>query len=379
MGMRLISPPKRPVGISAFHLFMQKVWDRLWRDLVFLDSPTVKVNLGPNGIWWDAKVTIPPPSAVAVPAPAAVVIQTFAVLLVEDDYVLVSSGGVVAIAVVNAGFFSAVPQVNIAPPPAGGTQATATAVLTGTALTSVTVTSQGSGYVSAPAVTFTPNNFNATAVAAVGEIPVAKPPLLRCSPYRSSSNGLSRVQPNGTHQYQYVGADVRTDSTEAPGFTGVLTVNSAIMNGYLAGDIIFACQPTGGTGAMTGWFTITSGGSGYTTAPAVTFSGGGGGGASATAVVQNGKVVGLVLTDAGSGYTSIPTIAIAAPSPGPGATATAVVTTIVNGSIGGVTITWQDMNVDGRDWVASLPSCYGGLPDFQLAPSAPGPTDVTEL
>jgi hypothetical protein len=53
-------------------------------------------------------------------------------------------------------------------------------------------------------------------------------------------------------------------------------------------------------------------GFGYTSTPAVTFSGGAGTGAAATAVIANGEVVDVVITNVGSGYTSAPTVAIAA-------------------------------------------------------------------
>jgi hypothetical protein len=61
-------------------------------------------------------------------------------------------------------------------------------------------------------------------------------------------------------------------------------------------------------GVITG-FTVTNGGSGYTSAPTVVFTGGGGTGAAATATVSSaGVVTGITLTSAGSGYTSAPTI-----------------------------------------------------------------------
>tara|TARA_Y100000004_G_scaffold179132_1_gene222404 strand:+ start:533 stop:1600 length:1068 start_codon:yes stop_codon:yes gene_type:complete len=63
--------------------------------------------------------------------------------------------------------------------------------------------------------------------------------------------------------------------------------------------------------------TITDGGEGYLSAspPAVTFSGGGGTGAAGTAVVNSsGLVTGVTITNAGSGYTSVPTLTFA-PSP----------------------------------------------------------------
>jgi hypothetical protein len=77
------------------------------------------------------------------------------------------------------------------------------------------------------------------------------------------------------------------------------------------------------TNAITG-FNLVNGGSGYTT-PTVILTGGGGSGAAATARVSNGVVLDLVLTNAGTGYTSAPTVIIRDPSPrAQGASATAV-------------------------------------------------------
>jgi hypothetical protein len=71
------------------------------------------------------------------------------------------------------------------------------------------------------------------------------------------------------------------------------------------------------TAHLTGTFvtsvTVVLGGSGYTTAPAVTISGGGGSGATATATISGGAVTSITVNTAGSGYTSTPTVTIAAP------------------------------------------------------------------
>lgn len=79
--------------------------------------------------------------------------------------------------------------------------------------------------------------------------------------------------------------------------------------------------------------TVTDGGSGYTTAPAVTISGGGGAGATAVAILgtgdKAGKVIAINITSPGSltltgpYYSSAPVVTIAAPG-GSGVTATAV-------------------------------------------------------
>lgn len=58
---------------------------------------------------------------------------------------------------------------------------------------------------------------------------------------------------------------------------------------------------------------VDSGGSGYTSVPAVTFTGGGGTGAAATAVVTDGVVSAVNVTNGGSGYTTVPTVTIDAP------------------------------------------------------------------
>jgi hypothetical protein len=65
--------------------------------------------------------------------------------------------------------------------------------------------------------------------------------------------------------------------------------------------------PTISAGRITA-ITVTVGGSGYTTAPTVGFSGGGGSGATATATVSGGVVTVVTVTAAGSGYTSAPAV-----------------------------------------------------------------------
>jgi hypothetical protein len=72
---------------------------------------------------------------------------------------------------------------------------------------------------------------------------------------------------------------------------------------------------------------VTTGGASYSTPPAVSLTGGGGTGAAAVAQMAGTVVSGVVITNAGSGYTSAPTVAITAASTatGTGAAATASV------------------------------------------------------
>lgn len=58
---------------------------------------------------------------------------------------------------------------------------------------------------------------------------------------------------------------------------------------------------------------VATGGARYLEAPAVTFSGGAGSGAAATATISGGAVTSIAVTNVGSAYTSVPTVAIAKP------------------------------------------------------------------
>lgn len=80
---------------------------------------------------------------------------------------------------------------------------------------------------------------------------------------------------------------------------------------------------TGGTKVVDA-ISVTAGGTGYTSAPTVGFTGGGGSGAAATATIANGKVISVTVTNAGSGYTSVPTVTFTGGA-GSGAAATALI------------------------------------------------------
>lgn len=76
------------------------------------------------------------------------------------------------------------------------------------------------------------------------------------------------------------------------------------------------------TGGSISYIAVKSGGSGYSSAPAISITGGGGNGATATATISGNRVTGITITNAGSGYTSIPTISFSGGG-GSGATADA--------------------------------------------------------
>jgi len=77
---------------------------------------------------------------------------------------------------------------------------------------------------------------------------------------------------------------------------------TAVMNGVAPNEFVDIC-------------TVVNGGSGYATAPAVSFSGGGGSGATAQANLSGGVVTSITVLTPGSGYSSAPTVTIAPPPP----------------------------------------------------------------
>ncbi len=86
-------------------------------------------------------------------------------------------------------------------------------------------------------------------------------------------------------------------------------------------------------GYVTG-ITVTSGGSGYVTEPAVTITDGGGIGATARAMLDGDKVGLVVVLTAGSGYTEAPTVTIDAPPKQPGLVLEMVPKLTVEGTVG---------------------------------------------
>lgn len=130
----------------------------------------------------------------------------------------------------------------------------------------------------------------------------------------------------------------------------------------LPGGLLYAGTPLSTVASAR----VTAGGTGYTSAPAVTISGGGGSGATATAIVSGGSVTGIQITSGGSGYSSNPTISFSGGG-GTGATASAVLADPVPGSspaIGSTgSIVWT---------IGSLPSAGNGTVKFLAFPSAAG-------
>jgi len=234
------------------------------------------------------------------------------------------SNGVITINVTAGGSgYTSAPTVSITG--GAGAGATATAVLTGTTVTAVTITNPGSGYTSAPAIGFTGGGGSgATATSVVG---------MACT-------GLGSLAAGSTASVTAVftvGAGAATTSTNtttinasnAATATATFNVtkqsNTCVTSNYYFRTTRGAVS-TGANGYAVGYVGMTNGGTGYTSAPGVSFTGGGGTSAAGTAVGNaTGQVAGVNMTNVGSGYTSAPTVGFTGGG-GTGAAGTAFLT-----------------------------------------------------
>lgn len=112
---------------------------------------------------------------------------------------------------------------------------------------------------------------------------------------------------------------------------------------------------------------VTGGGSNYAQATtSVAITGGGGSGATANVVVSSGAVTAVIVTNAGTGYTSVPTVTITDSASGTGATATATITQpqiLVAGNNG------ASLSFDILDQGIDSIKDKDGQADFILAPA----------
>ncbi len=113
-----------------------------------------------------------------------------------------------------------------------------------------------------------------------------------------------------------LGALINNNSTSASIAGGAISSVAVTAGGThsVAPTVAFSgpgtnAAATATLGVSAASFTVTGGTTVYSAAPSVTISGGGGGGAAATAVLSNGIVSGLTITQAGIGYTNAPAVA----------------------------------------------------------------------
>jgi uncharacterized repeat protein (TIGR01451 family)/fimbrial isopeptide formation D2 family protein len=143
---------------------------------------------------------------------------------------------------------------------------------------------------------------------------------------------------------------------------GNATGTSVTVTDVLPGGLLYAGTPLSAVASAT----VTAGGTGYISAPTVTFSGGGGSGATATAIINgSGNVTGIFITNPGSGYSSNPTITFGGPGTGAiAAVSLADLVPVTAPAIGATgQITWN---------IGTLPNGSSGTVKFLAFPTAAG-------
>lgn len=187
-------------------------------------------------------------------------------------------------------------------------------------------TSAGTGYTSAPTIVITPAsgdagiNASATATITGGTI-----------------NTITMT--NGGSGYN----TLPTITTTGGGNPGIITGFSGLVAGTNYNALTTTITATGGGGSgfsakptfttttfnISSSFAIVSGGTGYTTGQSLVFTGGGGSGAVATITATGGVITAITLTNAGSGYSSVPIVSVS--GAGSGANITCYLTGTING------------------------------------------------
>lgn len=177
----------------------------------------------------------------------------------------------------------------------GGTGAQAVAVVSNGIVTAVHINNPGSGYTNAPIVVIAP--------------PYILNPILSIAPMSFLS--FSNLTVDGVYQLQQLEQSYYW-SNQPVSFTATNTQFTDIVAGVVnSGDYRLALSPTPSqafaTAQVVNGFvvgvTLTSGGSGYVTVPAVHFVGGSGSNATAVASISSaGVVTNLTLTGPGAGY-----------------------------------------------------------------------------
>ena len=185
----------------------------------------------------------------------------------------------------------------------GGAGATATTTLVGGVVTAINITTPGNGYTSAPTVTI-PGRLTATStinglgqVATINATPgsgfnYTVAPIATIS----APNQVGGIQATATANINGAGVVTSiTVNTSGSGYTSAPTVT------FPARAI--SGTPTIGVGLITS-IPVANGGSGYTSSPSISITGGNGTGATATANLTLGVVTSITVNNPGTGYTS---------------------------------------------------------------------------
>jgi sugar lactone lactonase YvrE len=186
----------------------------------------------------------------------------------------------------------------------GGSGAQAVAVVSNGVVTAINVLDAGYGYTNAPLVVIEP--------------PFVPNPILSLS--RISFLSFSNLSIGLSYQLQQSFQWYWTNQSDS--FTATNAIYTQAVSGEAGGgDYRLALAPVPAQAFATAQVVnkfvvlapVTSGGSGYVAAPAVSFVGGGGSGATGVAQISAGAVTNIEIINTGGGYTNPPTVEIAPP------------------------------------------------------------------
>jgi hypothetical protein len=217
---------------------------------------------------------------------------------------LVTNGFVVAATITDAGGYDYTNVQVVQIVGGGGSGAQATATVSNGIVTAIIILNAGYGYTGVPSVIISP--------------PFVSPPSLGIVP--ASRLGFKSLAVGGSYQLQV--SQLGTWGNLGSPFVAATNSYSQYVDGTVSSSLYrlvvlpfpsqAAATPELAYGFVVG-ATVTSGGSGYVSVPAVNIVGGDGIGAQATATVSNGAVTAINIVNAGFGYTSTPTIQIDPP------------------------------------------------------------------
>jgi len=216
---------------------------------------------------------------------------------------VVTNGFVIAATITDGGCgYTNTPTVRIIGGDGSGAQAVA--VVSNGVVIAIEVLDAGSDYTNTPLVIIEP--------------PFIPNPVLGIAPMSFLS--FTNLAVGGAYQLQQAIAWYWTNQPLS--FTATNAIYTQMVAGVVgSGDFRLAINPVPSqafatpevvNGFVVG-VTVTSGGTGYATSPAVSIVGGGGTNATAVSQISGGVVTNISITDAGIGYTNTPTVEIAPP------------------------------------------------------------------
>ena len=174
---------------------------------------------------------------------------------------------------------------------------------------SITLTNPGSGYTSAPTVSFSGGGGSGATATATAADRVAS--LTLTSPGSGYTASPTVAFSGGGGSGAAATAIALADAVAS------VTITDKGFNYLATSTVTFSAPPSGttATGTVNRYDEVREvevliAGSGWASAPTVSFSGGGGSGATATATVSGGKLTAITITNGGSGYTSTPTVSL---------------------------------------------------------------------